>query len=124
MTRKETQSVSDQSLSGRWRNNSNPALKEFFRTRDDFGVGRFVEQVEQFQEDGPPIRCRTAVGHFGQHPGSCDIRCIAFLTRLEPFGKRRKEFGETEGRKAERAGASESISRINANQRAESHERK
>jgi hypothetical protein len=34
------------------------------------------------------------------------------LTRLEPFGKRRKEFGETEGRKAERVGASESISRI------------
>ena len=27
---------------------------------------------------------------------------------LEPFGKRRKEFGEAEGRKAERAGASES----------------
>ena len=35
-----------------------------------------------------------------------------FLTRLEPLGKRRKEFGETEGRKAERAGASESIARI------------
>jgi hypothetical protein len=28
--------------------------------------------------------------------------------RLEPFGKRRKEFGEAKGRKAERAGASES----------------
>jgi len=27
---------------------------------------------------------------------------------LEPFGKRRKEFGEAKGRKAERAGASES----------------
>jgi hypothetical protein len=38
-----------------------------------------------------------------------------FLTRLEPLGKRRKEFGETEGRKAERAGASESIARIFTN---------
>src|ERR1019366_1095835 len=28
--------------------------------------------------------------------------------RLEPFGKRRKEFGEAKGRKAERAGTSES----------------
>jgi len=36
------------------------------------------------------------------------------LTRLEPFGKRRKKFGETEGRKAERADANESISRIAA----------
>ena len=35
-----------------------------------------------------------------------------FLTRLEPLEKRRKEFGETEGREAERAGASESIARI------------
>ena len=31
------------------------------------------------------------------------------ISRLEPFGKRRKEFGETEGRKAEREGANESI---------------
>jgi hypothetical protein len=37
------------------------------------------------------------------------------LTRLEQFGKRRKEFGEIEDRKAERAGASESISQIFAN---------
>jgi hypothetical protein len=32
--------------------------------------------------------------------------------RLEPLGKRRKEFGETEGRKAGQAHASESIARI------------
>jgi hypothetical protein len=30
------------------------------------------------------------------------------IPRLEPFGKRRKEFGGTERRKAEQAGASES----------------
>jgi len=35
-------------------------------------------------------------------------RCGGRRRGLEPFGKRRKEFGEAKGRKAERAGASES----------------